>query len=150
MKYLILVRHGEYEKDGQLNIVGQEQMLYLAEKIKKYIINNRSVAVFSSPTDRTSESAKIISKYFGVNFEVTNALLSDGFDHPMNLSRLFEFVKSKDDIDTVILVTHFDYVAYFPKYFSSQMWGVDLPSTEIGKGNAWLVDCQKKILLLLN
>jgi phosphohistidine phosphatase SixA len=150
MKKLILVRHGQYDNSSHLTENGREQIKMLATKLKIYIDNDMSISVLASPTYRTQESADIISKIFNIKFEIKNELLSEGFAHAMNLSRAYNLIKSKDGVDIVILVTHFDYVADLPKYFSEKEWGIKLPSVEIGKGEAWVVDCLQRTLTLVN
>ena len=150
IKKLILVRHGQYDNAGHLTDYGREKIKILAKKLKQLVDDEMLVVVLASPAERTSESAEVISKMFGVEFEKTDSLLSEGALYPMNLSRALELVKSKDKADIIILVTHFDYVADFPKYFSERELGITLPSIEIGKGEAWVVDCLKKTLILVN
>jgi phosphohistidine phosphatase SixA len=150
MKKLILVRHGQYDKTGHLNDAGREQINKLAGELKQLIDKNLSILVLTSPTDRTRGSAEIIANFFGVKLEEEKAFLSNGLLHPMNLSKALEVVKSKDKYDVIIIVTHFDYVADFPGYFSERELGVKLSSIEIGKGEAWVVDCVKKTLTLVD
>lgn len=150
MKKLILVRHGQYDNSGHLTENGREQIKMLTGKLIGYIKDDMSVIVLASPAERTHESAEIIGKVFDVELEIHDDLLSDGLNHPMNLDRLYKHVKSMDKADIIILVTHFDYVADFPNYFSKMEWGIRLPSTEIGKGEAWVVDCIQKTLTLVN
>jgi phosphohistidine phosphatase SixA len=147
---LILVRHGQYDNTGHLSDNGREQIKMLAGKLEQYMKDDMSVVVLASPTHRTYESAEIISKAFGVEFQTYKDLLSEGLDNPMNLEGAYKLVKSLDKADIIILVTHFDYVADFPKFFSEKEWGIKLPSIEIGKGEAWIVDCEKKTLNLVN
>ncbi len=150
MKKLIVVRHGQYDNTGHLSDAGHEQIRVLASKLKKLIDENMSIVVLTSPASRARESADIISNVLGVKTEESDVLLSEGILHPMNLSRALEFVKSKDKTDIIILVTHFDYVADFPKYFSEKELGIELLSIEIGKGEAWVVDCLKRTLTLIH
>lgn len=150
MKKLILVRHGQYDSTGHLADNGKEQIKMLVGKLQHYIEDDMSVLVLASPTKRTYDSAEIIARAFDVEFQTYDDLLSEGLDHPMNLAGAYKLVKSLDKVDVIILVTHFDYVADFPKYYSEKEWGIKLPSIEIGKGEAWVVDCIQKTLTLVN
>ena len=150
MKKLILVRHGQYDNSGHLTDNGREQIKMLTKKLMQYTEDDMSVLVLASPAQRTYESAEIISKLFDIESETQDDLLSDGLNSPMNLDRLYKRIKSIDKADVIILVTHFDYVADFPNYFSEMEWGIKLPSVEIGRGEAWIVDCEQKTLTLVN
>lgn len=71
---LVVVRHGEYvldferikkgDLDPELSKEGKEKITRLAKEMKKRFRGNR-VAIFSSPTKRTMESAEIIREELG-------------------------------------------------------------------------------------
>ena len=52
MKLLIVIRHGEYEPDGNLSQAGIDSINTTAEKLKKLIPENDSIVVFSSNATR--------------------------------------------------------------------------------------------------
>jgi len=145
MKYLILVRHGEYDRAYHLSSNGREQVVALAEKLKSFV-NGSSVIIFTSIADRARESADILCSFFGVDYEKHEILWSEN-DHPANFLGTLNLVRSnKDRADILILVTHIEYVEDFPSYFTENELGTKLRSTSVGKGEALVIDCQQKTL----
>lgn len=145
MKKLVLVRHGSYGGDDHLSSDGRRQIEVLAEKLKTFV-NGDSVVILTSIADRARESAEILSSFFGVEYEQHEILWSgnghlEDFDGTLNLIRSNS---SKGDI--LILVTHYEYVEYFPSYFAEKELDTKLRSRLIGKGEAWVVDCKEKTL----
>ena len=142
MKQLILVRHGDYFGNS-LSGYGRNQIKLLASKLKPFI-NGHSVAILTSTAGRACESADILGSFFGVDYEQHEVLWSENrhrenFVEALNLVRL-----NKNKADTLILVTHYEYVQKFPRYFAEKEMNVHFSSRLIGKGEAWVIDCQQK------
>lgn len=84
VKNIVLIRHGESEKDKTnpqrgLTSRGKNQIKNASEKIKKII--SGSSKIVSTATVRTEQTAQIISGILGVNFETTSINLRvDNFD----------------------------------------------------------------------
>jgi len=145
MKQLIIVRHGEYGSDGHLNDLGRTQINTLVEKLRMFI-NEVSVLIFTSPTDRACESAKILSIAFNATIEEHKILSSVGLDE--ELSETLETVMSrKDECEILILVAHEGFINYFLSYFAENEFGTAPRSYPARKGEAWIIDCQQKTLM---
>ncbi len=142
MKKLIVVRHGEDGAFGALSQNGFEQIQALAKKLNE-IVNGLSVFVFTSPTLRTKETAKIISKTLNTEYKVEECL-----EHEEDFADSLKLVRSRVE-DVVILVTHLEYTEWFPSYFAKENMGIYLKSYGIDKGRAWIVDCENKTIELL-
>lgn len=145
MKLLVVVRHGQYGKDGRLDDRGRLQIDALAEKLKP-LINGASVFILTSPTDRTCESAEILGHALGAPIEEHEVLWSED-SRPENFPGALALVRSRSDKALVlILVTHFEYAEGFPTYFAKMELGIQLRSRLIKTGEAWVLDCQQKTL----
>ncbi len=145
MKQLIVVRHGHYGYDDRLNDYGRNQIGMLAEKLKS-TMNGETVMVLTSTADRARESAEIIGSVLCVGFEEYAILWSEAC-HPEDFPGTLELVRSfKDEIDVLVLVTHYEYVEDFPSYFAKKELGISMCSGLIEKGEAWIIDCLGKKL----
>lgn len=146
MKRLIIVRHGSYGDNGRLNDRGRSQIESLTKKIQA-MVGSDSIVILSSTADRAQESAEILSQMSG-EFENHTVLWSESSRPPEN-QVVLDLVKTKREADTVILVTHYEYVDTFPRFFGIRELNTDLNSRVIEKGEAWIVDCENKTLDLL-
>lgn len=146
MQRLIIVRHGEYGGNDRLSEYGKEQITQLGEKLKA-TVNGGRVVILSSVAARAVDSAEILGKTFGVEFEQHDVLWSEN-RHRENLPKALELVRSKkDDADILVLVTHLEYVERFPSYFGEEELGnPSFPHREISKGTAWDIDCNQKTI----
>ncbi|HNW09126.1 MAG TPA: histidine phosphatase family protein [bacterium] len=145
MNHLILVRHGDYSHTGQLNNRGIIQIESLAQKIKMVSNGNRAL-ILTSPADRARQSAEILGRNLSAQLITENILWSD-CDHMEDFEGVLELVRAQSDqTETLILVTHYEYVESFPAYFARQELGVDLPCWVIERGEAWVIDCHQKAI----
>lgn len=149
MKHLIIVRHGEYGRTDHLTEPGSRQIKVLAYKLQD-LVNGASVHILTSPADRARESAEIIGSVLESGLE-EHAILWSGGDAPQhhggNCALALELIRShQDKADALVLVTHYEYVEALPGYFAKQELGTNLHSRLIGKGEAWIVDCEQKTL----
>lgn len=143
MNHLVLARHGHYNDDGRLSKTGVRQIQSLSEKLKA-ICNGDSVLILSSPVDRARQSAEILSQNLETDLEIHDILWSD-CDHMEDFDGTIELVRLKlDQAQTLILVTHYEYVESFPAYFAKHELGVELASWLIDPGEAWVIDCRVK------
>ncbi|HEC94285.1 MAG TPA: histidine phosphatase family protein [Candidatus Kaiserbacteria bacterium] len=143
MKHLIVVRHGDYYENG-LSDDGRKKIKCLAHKLRPYV-SGESVVILTSPVGRAYESAGILCSFFGVSCEKYEILWSEN-SHPKDFAGTLELVRLNNKSDTLILVTHYEYVETFPQYFAMSELGISLSSYLIGKGEAWVIDCQQKVL----
>lgn len=144
MKLLAVVRHGDYN-GPRLSDYGRNQMKALGEKLQTRI-NGSPILLLTSIAGRAKESAEVLGSVLGVGFEEHEILWSEN-SHRENFPGALELVRSrKDEVDVLILVTHYEYVEGFPTYFASREMGAELYSNLIGKGEAWILDIQQKTL----
>lgn len=151
MRYLIVVRHGEYVQfSGRLSEVGRRQMEALAESIK-VLLDGMSVRMISSTAQRALDSAEVLSTVLQVTFDGNDLLWSDNM-HRMKMEETLEFIRSiADQADVVILVTHIEYAeylirSYIKKISSERSITVEAPyNTPTGKGQAWILDCESLV-----
>jgi len=145
MKKLIVARHGWCDLDEHLDDCGVKEIRILGDNIKK-IADGERVLILSSTAPRGRESAEILSCCLGVGFEEYDILWSDN-SHPENMPEVLKLVRSrKDEADVIILVTHYEYAGRFPAYFAKEELGENIPSSLIGNAEAWILDCENKIL----
>lgn len=143
MKKLILIRHGDYSGD-KLNEVGRKQIIDLTNVLKEEYLNDESILLMTSTALRASDSAKVVSEILKIDYKEYKTLWSDK-NHKENHEALLELIKSKqNEAETIILVTHYEYVEEFPAYFASKELDIEWSDKLIGKGEAWVIDCQAK------
>ncbi|MGW8185544.1 MAG: histidine phosphatase family protein [Candidatus Moraniibacteriota bacterium] len=150
MRFLIVVRHGAYDDDFNLNHRGKDQIQRLSEKLKDFV-NGNKILLLSSPAPRASQSAKIISEKLNVPFEEHEILWSDN-DHWEDYDGLLKIVKKRrSKAEIIILVTHLEYVEGFPDHFARNELAMDIDYPPIpSKGEACLVDCINKCFQLIS
>lgn len=145
MDKLVIVRHGHYDSNDQLSECGRVQIRELSKKLKSSI-NGSPLLILTSNQDRARQSAEILGSAFNVGFEEYEILWSEG-KHPEDLPGALELIRSrKNDAEVIVLVTHYEYVEDFPRYFGKNELGVELRSHLIDKGQAWVIDCQQKTI----
>lgn len=135
---IIVVRHGECYLDS-LTKKGKNQICQLAKSLQPFIEPRKAIKIFTSPSNRTIMSAKIIAKHFNVEniVEIDNIGEDD-----LNQDKPLEFLKSKDaEEDIVILITHKHHVESIPKRFASKLWGKQKHIRDIKHGEAVVIGC---------
>lgn len=150
MKTLIVARHGDYLSDsGGLSDYGRSQIGKLGEALQSVV--DGAVLILNSTAPRAVESAAILTELFTAPSEGHKFLWSGsdaGFDDNPAARKLVEGHAEK--FDTIIMVTHFEYVESFPAYWCEHALGVKLRSHEIEKGEAWVIDCEGKRIMHLS
>lgn len=145
MKKLVVVRHGHYDDRYQLNDHGRNQIRSLAEQLRPHI-TDATIKILTSTADRARESGEILSGIFQAEIEQHEVLWSES-RHPENLAEALQLVRAKfNEVDVLILTTHYEYVERFPGYFFRKELNMNLRSYLIEKGEAWLIDCEAKTL----
>lgn len=144
IKFLFVVRHGDYDRDRNLSSFGADQIMELSDQLKGFI-NGGKVLLLSSPAPRASQSAQIISEKLCVPVEEHEILWSDN-DHCEDFDGLLQIVtKRRAEAEIMILVTHLEYAEGFPDYFASKELGLKNNEAPIpSKGEACLIDCVNK------
>ena len=148
MRYLVLVRHGDYGTDGRLSTSGREQMFRLSPLLKERI-ETEWVHIFSSSAPRAMDSATILSEAFKVSFAAAEMWWSDD-QHDYHPERALAFVREHGpSTDALMVVTHLEYTEEFPGYFARAELGVELPFMSVEKGDALVIDCEAKTIALI-
>lgn len=141
MQNLILVRHGDYNEELHLSKAGAAQMLSLAKKLAPYL--GSKIRLLTSSADRAKESAEILGSAWDITPEEHAALWSQA-SRPQNLPRALALVERNTTADTVVVVTHLEYVENFPRFFAQKRLNTDLRYGSINKGEGGVIDCEKK------
>jgi phosphohistidine phosphatase SixA len=119
----------------------------LGEELKAFI-NGSLPVILSSTANRTKESAEILGSKFGVVPELHEVLGTEDKSDPDDDKGVLDLIKScVDKSDCIILMTHQEYTDRFPTYFSEKFLATDKkwpPVLEIEKGEAIVIDCEKK------
>jgi len=165
-KYLLLFRHGEGDvslsKDGKKMIASYEYIL-------QQIFASLTIGIYYSPHCLAKETAEMLSKFLSPNECIVQEKLLVDKDHYTDFGWLSNFVQEKKDpreekqetgffaklfkkqslqknvqvpIDVLVLVTHMDYVEFFPSIYAKKM-GVD-------KKFSFMTSLGKSVLLDLN
>lgn len=145
MKYIVVVRHGDYGRDGHLNNFGFDQMNALAEKLK-FLIGDARVAVMSSPAIRARESAIIIANVFGVDYGTQDFLSEDS--GMKDIGRAIAFADSDKKNDALILVAHGPCAELFVALYCGDKFG-KAEMVTMGKGEAVMIDCEARKVSLV-
>jgi phosphohistidine phosphatase SixA len=144
MKYVVFVRHGSYsENTGRLNGCGVEQMRLLAEKLRLLSSDSGRFRLICSIAPRAVDSA----------LELFDALKLDGFEahgllwsdnrHQQRDDAALELIRHRGEgADSLIVVSHLDYVRDLPPKFAKRTLGQTIETIELSKGQARLIDCR--------
>lgn len=141
MKKLILVRHGEYDKQKQLSLAGKQQIRDLCVRLQPHIAGH-SVIILSSTAPRAIQSAHVMAEILSAPVEPYPILWVDNF-HSSNMEGVAALVEYNGHrADVVILMTHLEYVESFPSYYGLHAKMTYFPvvyDPEYGTGR--IVDC---------
>jgi len=147
MKRLILVRSGQIDPiNGKLDRLGDELMNALAERFR-LLVGKESILVFASPSAR--QSAEVLKE------KISNARLEEyeilSESHGWDFSELLKLVRSRaDSIETIIIVSHYDCINRFPVFFTKKEWGIPVHPEILSRGEARVMDCEKKMLFSIS
>lgn len=146
MEKLIIVRHGDYDKDsGHLSDKGSADIKGVAVRIKA-LVRDSSALILSSPAFKAAESALILSDVLNVAIVMHDDLFSE-CQGDMNLDRALAFVRGKSDqADVLIVVTHIEYTDYLPAHFFKKEWDMKAPYMHLEKGEGAVIDYASKSL----
>ena len=147
-KQIILVRHGDYNgNDGHLSAQGAIDIKKLTENFLQKLIKNHSFAVHGSAADRAKESAEIIRDILHpTTFIIEDKLWSDA-QHREDFEWLYSFIQSQT-VDVLILVTHLEYVEYFPKFLREKE-SIKTAFNSPTKGEALIINLDDKLSSLV-
>jgi phosphohistidine phosphatase SixA len=124
MKHLFVVRHGVYDSNKRLGLAGKMQIECIGEQIQQ-ILNGGSSYLMSSTAPRATDSSEILEKQLNLatKVELMNRLWTgvDGFGFNPNYKQLMRMVKKRgENVDGLVIVTHFEVAEYFPRLFMYQ------------------------------
>lgn len=118
MKYLIVVRHGDYDEGGEdgLNEDGWQQVRQLASLLARRL-QDCSISMLISPATRTQETAEILMASLRVlDASIVDSLCSNGGhldeDEAANVLKTVETKAARYDV--VLLCTHWEFTREFP------------------------------------
>ncbi|MES2006806.1 MAG: histidine phosphatase family protein [Patescibacteria group bacterium] len=131
MKYLILIRHGEFnEGEEKLNEKGREQIKNLAVKIK-----DLEPKIYSSLGPRSVESATILAE--ALKSESTSLELFHSIDYAREVLTLLKQIE-----ENVVIVSRGEFVTPFAVYFTKEVFGKELEIEPIMKGEGVVFDVE--------
>lgn len=153
MKKLIIVRHGDYDRNtsGKLTLWGRDKIRALSKKIG-VICKGLSVRILASTSPRGVDTARIIGKSLKTEVEPREVFWSepDG-THDPDINQALNLITECDLSDVVIVVTHLEYTDELPDKFGKTVLKTNsFPiSEELPRGDAWLIDCVGKTCVRL-
>ncbi len=144
---LILVRHGSWDhEDGHLNGYGSEEIERLAGLMSPFV--SGTVSLLTAATKRAFDSAEILGKVFNASPLRVESLWSHPDDYP-NCEGALQLIRTHE-ADTVIVVTHGEYVMCFPEFFAEkERWAQKIKPREIQKGGGLVIDDQAQTITYL-
>ncbi len=154
MKYLIPVRHGANNCDGDLSKEGVTQIECLLDHLRTYT-NGKSVRILSSRIPRAKQSAGIIASGLNAVSSPTTILSETLHSYDPNLQtkleelRIFAEEEGKN-CDVLILVTHQPQTKFFPQYYMRVALGVGITqSTDADYGCAPVIDVEGRTIEMI-
>ncbi len=137
LRFVVAVRHGEYDAAKRLDGIGKSQMTLLAEALTPLLheVQEEHIRIFHSPFRRAEESAQIIRTKFALSkMAEERTLLGGTFAFGVQDAKTI-LGKLEDDIEAVIFVTHCEAPSGIIHRFASSA-GRCYPqeTTEKGKG----------------
>ena len=145
MDYLIIVRHGEYDKrSSHLTREGRTAVGRLTRSLQQ-VFRGKSFLLFSSSAIRARETATILGRRLGVCCKAyrflrsTKALTRRQLLGAVNLIR-----RCRQKTDVIILVTHLEFVRDLPVYVGQKELNVNFPRRVVDKGGACVINFHKK------
>jgi len=150
-KRILIVRGGKYTHTCEgLNTLGVQQMQRTSEKIA-LAIGESMPLVLSSTARRSTQSANILAKRLGVEYEAHSSLWNGDGRHK-NLPAVLGLVRSSmGRCEVLILVTHYSYTKLFPVYFvEKELKSVIRSSVGLECGGFWDLTWDERPRLKLN
>ena len=148
MKKLIIVRHPEDNiLGGHLSTLGKDKIFNISERFKNLnLIEGNKKSLLTSTADKAIDSAKILGKVLSIgHIEESDFLLCDTKNHlPEHLIDVLDLVSSREDMDTLIIVSSKEYVETFPNYFAKRKLGGPFIYEEVPESGAVVIDCVNK------
>ncbi|MBP6860542.1 MAG: histidine phosphatase family protein [Candidatus Pacebacteria bacterium] len=143
MKYLIIVRHGDYDTATLgLSASGTEKIEMLTRELCLRELGR--LRILTSTAKRAVESAGILSLVSNSEPEQYALLRSDAAQDP-DMPAALKLVKDRGaDVDTLLIVTHQEYCDEFPSYFGKNELQTRFQVGSIDKGQAVIIDCATK------
>ena len=158
MENLFVIRHGNYSKEnGNLTSFGQDQIGILTNKIKNLSLGTNAV-IITSTAPRALQTSDIIRNILSIPDIVREPFIWSHPDDAPQLSyykdqdpsKVMDIVKKFMHNDVVILVSHYEVVNQFPKFFAKEVWNKDLDFPKLEPGEAIHFDLQNEKFKVLD
>ena len=151
MKQLIIIRHGEQDTLRHLSKKGELHVIALAEKLKPYV-ENQQLHICTSSASRAKDTAYALSGALGDRAgtpTLHKELWSDN-EHPQDDERALSVIfKQSEDVDTLLVVTHLEYIRSIPPLFAQRILNITIPPQNLEKGDARIINCETKEAILI-
>jgi phosphohistidine phosphatase SixA len=151
-KKLVIVRHGSYDSEGNLDNEGRKKIEELSRKINQLVNKDDSVLILSSPAPRAKESAKIIAEALKSPIEMNEILFTEYEDVDYReIEAAHNLIRSAiDKSSLLILVTHNPFISML--CLDIQAYDLQLKtqrSFSAGKGEGIFIDYEDKFIAKL-
>ena len=155
MENLVIVLHGHYTNEEQgLEYLGERQIAILAKRLKA-LFGKQTVLILSSKKKVAWQSAAIISAAFDdAPVEEQDVLLAPDTHLDTDENDFTDTLKlvlaRQDSVDTIILVSHAEHIAEFPRCYGEAELKTFFPFfDEASEGSAVVIDCHDKTAELI-
>jgi phosphohistidine phosphatase SixA len=138
MKHIVIVRHGDYGEGGVLSPKGTRDIGDIADQLCSLVA--LPVAVFTSDVPRTLQSAAILGTALGASAIQRKRVLYSDRENKPRCSEVIPFILGEQGVQTVVVVTHFEYGYSLYWEFAQRIWGFIPARGELNKGEAWVVE----------
>lgn len=145
MKRLILVRYGNYV-GSSLTDSGRKQIRNLIPALVESVVGN--ILLVCSPVQRAKESATILAEHFKIPI-IENPVWKAEGDWSDDVGAFASIADIDPSVDTLVVVTHMPFMYSFPPYYGIKALGVPLHYGAVEKGEAQVIDCEKKTMIRL-
>ncbi len=149
MRYLAVVRHGDYKPSGDITSSAVEKAIALGKELEVYKDGNG--LVLSSPVLRAVQTARVLAEELKLPFQQNDLLASQygykRFDIAPLLATINEMAGS---VGLLIVVTHEEIATLLPAVYGETMLNKKIPQQRVAKGNAVVIDCEERTYTTIN
>lgn len=142
MKTLILVRHGEFDDDHKLTDDGKRQVQELCDRMRPHV--HAPAVVLASPTDRTVQSANIITSALAAPPAQTCTALAYATTEEEQNEIMRLIAQKREQAETLILVTHKPVVDLLPRLYGRNVLKINIPMGKTQYAHGIVIDCDAK------
>jgi len=147
MRYVAIVRHGDYKADGTLKQVSTVRLSRAAEFLADRV--QAPVRIACSVQARAKNSADILAgRLIPIGIDYYDELAT-GRDAPIkkyargDMEAVHVIVEhSADDAQTVVLVTHYEVCNHYPDFYIERVFGAGSASRPMRRSEALIIDSE--------